>query len=836
MLRQLHSAVRRLLLAAAAISLSLASAASAGDVVINEIHYDPADKTVPEEFIELYNRSGSEIDLSGWFFSGGVRYAFPPGAAIAAGGYLVVAEDPATVEALYGSTGVLGPYEGRLENEGELVILRDAEGTIVDQVEYDTSFPWPIDATGEGSSMELIDPALDNGLGSSWRASGWFQAPDAERVHLIPPEAHEWLYRPATSEPSDPPEAWREVDFEEDGSWRTGQAGFGYGDDDDNTLIEDMQGNYTGIYMRKRFEMSAGEIEALPRFLVLGIFVDDGAIFWLNGLELTRYKVAEGPQPFDSLASGSGEARWTNIEIPRPAQFLRAGQNVLAVHAMNRTITSADFSADAALFLPGSEDYESSALARLPTPGSENTVFSRSAPPQILQVGHHPLQPSDDRQIIFTAEAADPDGVEAVSLGVQIVPPGGYIPAWLPLEPATLLSSPLTELAPNPAFEDPASWSSIPMTDDGQGADARAGDGIYTAVLSPQANRTLLRYRITAADTAGNEVTAPFPDDPSLNFACFVYNGVPEYVATRMSVHPEGAGHVWPAELMNSLPVYFIITRNQDLMHCIAYDSSWQIPKSNENARDKFNWECAFVYEGRVHDHVMYRLRQANDRYGGSGKRSMRFRFQKGNWLRARDEWGRLYPTRWRTLNTGKQFDNKRVGNFGLTETLNAILWNLVGAPAPHFHNYHMRVIDAPEEAPSDSYGQYRGDFWGMFSAIEDYDPRFLDAHGLADGNLYKLKDGIFNGNLLRRNQGRYAVTNDSDFQNIRANLRPTQTDAWLDAHVNYERWYPYHAVVEGIRHYDFVPADSHSKNRAWYFEPDYSGSEFGRLWTLPWD
>ena len=52
---------------------------------------------------------------------------------------------------------------------------------------------------------------------------------------------------------------------------------------------------------------------------------------------------------------------------------------------------------------------------------------------------------------------------------------------------------------------------------------------------------------------------------------------------------------------------------------------------------------------------------------------------------------------------------------------------------------------------------------------------------------------------------------------------------------MNYDRWYSYHAVVEGIRHYDFVPADSHSKNRAWFFEPSPE-NPLGRLWTLPHD
>jgi hypothetical protein len=35
---------------------------------------------------------------------------------------------------------------------------------------------------------------------------------------------------------------------------------------------------------------------------------------------------------------------------------------------------------------------------------------------------------------------------------------------------------------------------------------------------------------------------------------------------------------------MNVLPVYHLITRDSDFMHCIAYDGSYRISKSNEPA------------------------------------------------------------------------------------------------------------------------------------------------------------------------------------------------------------------------------------------------------------
>ena len=88
------------------------------DVVINEIHFNPPDNTVRQEFVELYNPAGSDADLTGWRLSGAVSYSFPAGSVIPADGYLVIAEDPVTLGTTLGASA-LGPYGGQLDSEGE---------------------------------------------------------------------------------------------------------------------------------------------------------------------------------------------------------------------------------------------------------------------------------------------------------------------------------------------------------------------------------------------------------------------------------------------------------------------------------------------------------------------------------------------------------------------------------------------------------------------------------------------------------------------------------------------------------------------------------------------
>lgn len=126
----------------------------------------------------------------------------------------------------------------------------------------------------------------------------------------------------------------------------------------------------------------------------------------------------------------------------------------------------------------------------------------------------------------------------------------------------------------------------------------------------------------------------------------------------------------------------------------------------------------------------------------------------KGNLFQARDQFGAEFPRKWTHLTTGKGSDNRLTLTFGFNEVVNYFLWNKVGVPALHSVFFHYRVVDGPQEAP-DAYG---GDFWGLSWAQEDYDNRFLDAHGLQKGNLYKLINAAFTNDLAADmvNQQRY--------------------------------------------------------------------------------
>ncbi len=156
------------------------SSVSYAEIVINEIHYDPDNKTELVEFIELYNNGSSDEDLSGWTIRNAADFTFPNSTILAAGNYLVTAQNAAAVRNKYSvsSSKVIGPLEGRLDNNSDNVELWNADGKLIDRVEYQLGFPWPTvgvpvpeNQPGTSHSIQLVNPNFDNDLAGNWRSA-----------------------------------------------------------------------------------------------------------------------------------------------------------------------------------------------------------------------------------------------------------------------------------------------------------------------------------------------------------------------------------------------------------------------------------------------------------------------------------------------------------------------------------------------------------------------------------------------------------------------------------------------------------------------------------------
>ena len=761
----------------------LCSGVLTAQVVINEIHYNPNDETSAEEFIELYNFGGNAIDISGWTISDAVEFSIPEGTVISPNGYLVIGEAPDTLNSIFGITA-LGPWEGRLRNTGEEIDLRNASGTLQDQVDYNDGFPWPTGTRGGGGSMELINPALDNNLGGSWRTSGTTidTGPGPNTVYITENDEN-WRYRKGTSEPSSPADKWRFLTFTEDASWITGQTPLGYGDEDDTTILDDMRRNYSTVYLRREFTIDPLEI---PQNLKLRIYADDGAIIWINGQEVKRVHVTDEEKSFDGRGENH-EAEWEEFIIGGANNYLVGGTNVIAVHALNASSTSSDFSIDVSLEATD----EASGGGTTPSPGSPNTSSSNLTPPAIRQVEHSPQQPTSDESVTITAKLTDPDGMGPVTVGYQIVNPGSYIR----LEDS--------------AYE--SSWISVKMSDDGNNGDLVSGDSVYTAVLpkAVQSHRRLIRYRIHFEDANGTAETAPYADDQQPNFAYFVYDGAPSWAG---SFNPTSRRETFPSSLINSLSTYHLIANSTDVNNSQYSGGS--------NGR---HMKGTIVYNRRVYDHIDFENRGEASTYV-AGKNKWRIHFNRARRFRPLDNWGQPYDSTWTRINVqpmSSPWAAVNRGMAGLDESLTMRMYELAGIPSPRTHYFALRVIDDEDE--SNSRNQFEGDVWGLYLAMESPNGSFLKDRGLADGNIYKIEGGSGD----KKEQGDTQVTNSSDWSAFYSASNRRQSEQWWRENMYMPGYYSMRALNRFLGNVDIRIGYNHY----FYHEPNQD-----QWHVMPWD
>ncbi|MEW6158352.1 MAG: lamin tail domain-containing protein [Verrucomicrobiota bacterium] len=181
----------------------------------------------------------------------------------------------------------------------------------------------------------------------------------------------DWQLFKGFSEASSPdPAAWRAINFNDSG-WTPAPAPFWYGDAQPSpgTLLNDMRGQYTCIFLRRTFVINnPADIAELQ----LRALSDDGFIAWINGKEVARYNMPEGDLPFNATAlpALSEPIPYETHLIPNPASFLVAGVNVIAVQAFNASLNgSSDLVFNAAL--SGTIDESAPTMAMvIPTPGA----------------------------------------------------------------------------------------------------------------------------------------------------------------------------------------------------------------------------------------------------------------------------------------------------------------------------------------------------------------------------------------------------------------------------------------------------------------------------------
>ncbi len=485
-------------------------------IVINEIMYHPITEDDTDEYVELYNRGTETIDLTGWSLTKAVDCIFPQGTELAPGEYLVIAKDPAHIQAKYGISNIFGPYVGVLANDGENVRLRDQYNNVVDSVRYYDGGTWPDAADGEGSSLELIDPRDDNNVPAAWAAS------DESQKSSWTPFSHTSVFT-----------NW----------WVQPESEF-------HIFLQ-----HRGEALVDSLSVSQGSTQLLSN----GSF-ESGTSGWLiEGTHVESFVTdadsVDGSHSLHIVSSGRGDTYCNRIERDVP---LSIGQ----------TYTMSGY----ARWLSGSKwllvrthgqgmavAVELQVPEKLGSPGAENGAFRANRGPSITEVQHTPLLPTGSQVVSVSARIADIDGIASVQLFYGVEGSGSFT------------SSPMNQTGTSGIYSGqiPAQSSGTLMAfyiqaSDGQGAtnsfpaDINYRQCVYQVVGSPKESNFPVYRILIPADTGQKLASWPKMSNHLLPCA-FIYDETEMYYNCwiRLRGSPFIRGSVNPVYNKHPLRVRF---------------------------------------------------------------------------------------------------------------------------------------------------------------------------------------------------------------------------------------------------------------------------------------
>jgi hypothetical protein len=153
-----------------------------------------------------------------------------------------------------------------------------------------------------------------------------------------------------------PPENWNALNFN-DSSWSIGRGEFGYGDTVSNgsdartdiSFGSNAANKFTTTYFRSSFDVREPmNLESVQ----LSLICDDGAIVYLNGVEIHRQKMATGSVGYASLALAevpNGQEEYGLTRVAVSPTLVLTGMNVLAAEVHLAASNSPDLSFHAEL-------------------------------------------------------------------------------------------------------------------------------------------------------------------------------------------------------------------------------------------------------------------------------------------------------------------------------------------------------------------------------------------------------------------------------------------------------------------------------------------------------
>ncbi|HWB07269.1 MAG TPA: lamin tail domain-containing protein [Verrucomicrobiales bacterium] len=362
------------------------------EIVINEIMYDHPSATVLEpsapragQWIELHNKSAAAVNLTGWEMKGGIGFVFPAGTQIAAGGYLVLTENPAAFAPAHSlpAAQVLGPWAGNLSHGSDRLVLDDPSGNPADEVTYRSERPWPSAANAGGSSLELRDPRADNSAPESWAAS--------DESGKAAWQTFTWR---AANVPAinGEPTLWREIDL----------------------LLADGAGECLIDDVRVTDTTNNANLIANGDF-------STGATGWrLLGNHRTSVVQPEpgnaGNSVLHVVASGPGEYQGNQIEATFVGNQALVANREYEISLRARWLSGAGRLNARLYFDRLARTHILNVVPNGGTPGAVNSRFIANAGPTYRNLSHFPVMPAASQPVTVSVEASDSDGMGAMEV------------------------------------------------------------------------------------------------------------------------------------------------------------------------------------------------------------------------------------------------------------------------------------------------------------------------------------------------------------------------------------------------------------------------------------
>ena len=143
---------------------------------INEIMYDPA--TGNSEYVEFYNLSSESVNIGGWMFEDENRntnklietsFVIPPHQY-----FILIADSSALLNyslSDFKNKNIIGASSLGLVNTGELILLKDGRGNIIDSVFYSDKWNNKNIASTKNKSLERINPNINGNDPLNWSTS-----------------------------------------------------------------------------------------------------------------------------------------------------------------------------------------------------------------------------------------------------------------------------------------------------------------------------------------------------------------------------------------------------------------------------------------------------------------------------------------------------------------------------------------------------------------------------------------------------------------------------------------------------------------------------------------